>query len=224
MNRSRLIITQFILLLMVAMVFIVEPALARPNSEKPAATAADSKWDTWFIVSAESTWTVEELDLVHQVLFNTITALEDAGYDGQELLSGYHFRRQYGEFVDGVDGRIALVRHHKHEVILSDSAFLRLQGFYIYHELGHIVDKRLDRNLNQRFHDIAGTAGVENPQQTIDGYWLNEHARMDRQEATADAFALWVVLRYTDNYKPVFWNTPYTVSYEDIVDALDVAI
>ena len=224
MNRNRLIKIQIIFILLITLTFIVEPALAISNQKQAAQTLTAEQFKQWIIESEDSYWTVEEKALVYQVLSVSLTALEDAGYDGQELMGGYHFRRQQGEFVDGIDGRIALVRHNKQEIILADTAFLRLQGFYIYHELGHVVDKRLERQPSSRFHEIVGSKGKTGSQKTADGFWLNEHARLDQGEATADAFALWVVLRYTENYKPVFWHTPATVSYEDIVAALDLAL
>lgn len=224
MNRNRLVLTQLLILFLVAVTFSTEPVFASLNNESTITLAKGVQVHDWIIDSRDSRWTVEELELVNFVLRNTFKALENAGFDGQELLNGYRFRRQQGEFVDGVDGRIALVRHQKREVILADSAFLRLQGFYIYHELGHIVDKRLDRELTQHFHEATGAANWDASHSTADGYWLNEHARADREEATADAFALWVVLNYTDNYKPVFWNTPNTINYEEILNTMEDAI
>lgn len=178
-------------------------------------------WESWFIYSESSRWRPSELELVHETLDNTISALDDAGYDGRSLLAGYRFRRYHGEFVDGKDGRIALVRHNAKEIILADTAFKRLWGFYIYHELGHVVDKRLDRELSRRFITLAGSETAVDSEVTPDGFWLNEHARTDREEATADAFALLVVLGYTENPKPVFWHTPNTADYEKIAQTLE---
>jgi hypothetical protein len=223
-KNKRLFLTQFITALLIVIAFIAEAAFALPKNETRIDSSHNPDLDGWIIESPDSYWTNEELAMVHLALSNSVTALDDAGYDGQEMLSGYRFRRQQGEFVDGVNGRIAFVRHNKQEVILSDSAFQRLQGFYIYHELGHIVDKRLGRQLSQRFHEIAGSIAQDGATQTADGYWLNDHAHQDHQEATSDAFAIWVVLRYTDNYKPVFAHTPPTTSYEHIVHSLDMAI
>ena len=177
--------------------------------------------ESWFIFSDTSQWTTAELEMVRETLANTISALDEAGFDGHSLLADYRFRRHHGQFVDGIDGRIALVRHSRKEVILADTAFMRLWGYYIYHELGHVVDKRLDRELSRQFHELAADETAGGSQLTPDGYWLNEHARTDREEAAADAFALWVVLRYTENPKPVFWNTPNTISYETIVQTLE---
>lgn len=224
MNRNRSITTLLFIILMISITMIAKPVLASSSDRRSEMSTGIDYWDAWVINPTESTWTEEELGLVHKALFNTVTALDDAGFDGQALLKGYRFRRQPGEFVGGVDGRIALVRHHNQEIILSDTAFLRLQGYYIYHELGHVVDKRLDRKLSQNFHNSIGSIGINGMQKTADGYWLNEHAKLDQEEATADAFALWVILRYTENYRPVFWNTPYIISYENIVSALDNAI
>ncbi|MDX1414803.1 MAG: hypothetical protein R3293_11480 [Candidatus Promineifilaceae bacterium] len=207
-------------------VFMVLILISFMVNEHHSARAFNDSLDIeeWIVESEESHWSAAELAVVEETLLNTAQALDDAGYDGLSLLSGYHFRRQHQEFVDDIDGRIALVRHQQQEIILADTAFLRLQGYYIYHELGHVVDKRLERKLGERFHALAGSAVHADSQLTADGFWLNEHARTDQQEATADAFALWVVLNYTDNYKPVFWNTPYAVSYEMIVETMDRAL
>ena len=177
--------------------------------------------ESWFIRSETSQWNAAELETVRETLDNTISALDDAGFDGHSLLDGYRFRRYHGQFVDGIDGRIALVRHASKEIILADTAFMRLWGYYIYHELGHVVDKRLDRELSRHFQTLAANDAGDDSQVTPDGYWMNEHARTDREEAEADAFALWVVMRYTENPKPVFWKTPNTINYELIVQILE---
>jgi hypothetical protein len=142
----------------------------------------------------------------------------------QALLASYRFRRYHGQFVDGVDGRIALVRHADKEIILADTAFMRLWGYYSYHELDHVVDKSLNRELSRHFHALASNELGADSQATPDGFWLNEHARTHTEEATADAFAIWVFLRYTENPKPVFWHTPNTVDYQQIVDTMDQAL
>jgi hypothetical protein len=182
-------------------------------------TAVD--WESWFIHSETSQWSVSEMEMVRETLANTSSALDEAGFDSWSLLAGYRFRRYHGQFVDGVDGRIALVRHTSKEVLLADTAFARLWGYYIYHELGHVVDKRLGRELSLQFHTLAANDAGSGSQMTPDGYWLNEHARTDREEAAADAFALWVVLRHTENPRPVFWNTPNTINYETIVQTVE---
>lgn len=178
--------------------------------------------ESWFIFSDTSQWTTAELKMVQETLANTISALDEAGFDGHSLIAGYRFRRYHGQFVDGIDGRIALVRHSSKEVILADTAFMRLWGYYIYHELGHVVDKRMGRELSRQFYTLAADDVGDDSQVTPDGYWVNEHARTDREEAAADAFALWVVMHYTENPKPVFWNTPNTtINYETIVQTLE---
>ena len=87
-----------------------------------------------------------------------------------------------------------------------------------------MLEKRLDRGLSRHFHALAANEATGNSQVTPDGYWLNEHARTDREEATADAFALWVVLRYTENPKPIFWNMPNTADYEAIAQLLEESL
>jgi hypothetical protein len=177
-----------------------------------------------FIETVDSIWSPEEKALVSEVWMNTSIALEEAGYDSQKVFSGYRFRRYRGQYVDGKEGRIALVRHHKKEIILADAAFLRLQGFYIYHELGHVADKHTDREINRLFHEKIGSKMSADIKKTADGFWLNGHAHHDYEEATADAFALWVIMNYTDNYRPVFAGTPVTTDYEKIIDTFDSTI
>lgn len=224
MNRNRQSIIQIILVFIVISSFAVDTAFAIKDSENQEFSMPAKELAGWVIESGDSYWTGEELNLVDQVLSNSISALDDAGYDGQNLLSGYRFRRQHNEFVDGIDGRIAVVRHNYQEIVLSDSAFKRLQGYYIYHELGHVVDKRLGREPTRRFHEIAGSGKNSGQEETADGFWLNDHAHKDFSEATADAFALWVEMRYTNNSKPVFAHTPVTTDYQEIVRSFDLAI
>ena len=187
-----------------------------PTAQAQSADAAD----IWFVHAQDSQWQSEEVALVQGVLARTIKALDEAGYDGRALFAGYRFRRYAGEYVNGVQGQIALVRHNSQEIILGDAAFVRLWGYYIYHELGHVVDKRTGRALSDAFQAQIGGDGVGTP----DGYWLNDHARGDREEGTADAFALWITMRYTDNPRPVFAHIPNDTDYEQIVSAFETAM
>ena len=210
-----------------------EPAPVVQQAAKPSAaderlTPANDSDDVdgqpgWFIREGNSTWTDSELETVSQALTQTIRALSLAGLDGQEIFQGYRFRRFQGEYVDAVDGRLAIVDHQNGEIVLSDAAFKRHKGFNIYHELGHIVDYRLDRQLSHFFHLRAGTNQAAVDWATAEGYWLRNHGRYDREEATADAFALWVLAQDSDAYRPVFFGTPVTVDYEAIIWAIEDA-
>lgn len=201
---------------------IPTPDAVQPNSAPDL--AANHGQQDWFIRDENSNWTESELEIVSQVLDETIQALSQAGLDGQEILQGYRFRRFQGEFVDSVDGRLAIVDHQKDEIVLSDAAFKRHQGFNIYHEIGHIVDYRLERQLSQNFHLRAGTNQVAEDGATAEGYWLRDHGRYDREEATADGFALWVLAQNSEAYRPVFFGTPLAVDYEGIIGAIAAAI
>jgi hypothetical protein len=178
----------------------------------------------WFIEEGNSTWTESELEVVGQTLEQTIQALALVGLDGQEILQGYRFRRFHGEYADAVDGRLAIVDHQKAEIVLSDAAFKRHKGFNIYHELGHVVDYRLDRQLSHLFHLRAGTNQTATDWVTAEGYWLRDHGRYDREEATADAFALWVLAQGPDDFRPVFYGTPVTVDFEAIIWVIEEAL
>lgn len=200
---------------------IVAGIIGLAFSVPPAAQAqsADAA-DIWFVHAADSQWQPGEIAMVQKTLETTITALDDAGFEGRAIFEGYRFRRYAGEYVNGVEGQIALVRHNSQEIILGDAAFVRLWGYYIYHELAHVVDKRTGRALSDAFQAHVGSDGAGTP----DGYWLNDHARGDREEGTADAFALWIVMRYTDNPKPVFAGMANDTDYEQIVSAIETAM
>jgi hypothetical protein len=180
----------------------------------------------WFLTDPANPWTPLELATVGQIRGQTIQALNQAGLDGRELLEGYRFRRFQGEYVDQVEGQLAIVDHEKEEIVLADAAFERHHGFNIYHELGHVVDHRLERRLSQRFHEVAGSDPAQSGDQwlTADGYWLRYHGRDDAEEATADAFALWVMTSQSGSWKPIFYGTPLTVNYDGIVEAIEIAL
>jgi hypothetical protein len=178
-------------------------------------------WQGWIILAPDSMWSVEELAQVRETLLTTIQALDAAGFDGQALLSGYRFRRHHAEYIDDVPGRIARIYHETGEIALADTAFIRLWGWYPYHELGHVIDRRLDSEPRARFHALAGSKAIPGSEETADGFWMNEHARFDHGESAADAIALWIVMRYTDNPKPVFWLIPNDTDYEMIAATME---
>lgn len=170
----------------------------------------------------KSKWSEEEMAAVQQIVDYTLNALKEVGLDGRQILAGYRFRRYDGNYVNDVEGVISVIDHEMMEIILADNAFLRHQGFNIYHELGHAVDYRLARQLSQSYHQIAGSGQEIDDEawNTADGYWLRFHGRDDREEATADAFALWIFTSQADLDYPVFYGTPTTVDYEGMVDAI----
>lgn len=169
----------------------------------------DDGWTRWIIADADSAWTAAELAMIRDILQNTLGALESLGMDGQDLLDGYRFRRFAGEYVDHKPGRVALIVHSQMEITVSDTAFVRQRGFYIFHEIGHAVDARLGRQFSDRFHRLA-----------TDDYKLRRQAQQDREEATADAFAVWVMVDYMGVREPVFHNTPVTADYAGISQAV----
>lgn len=182
---------------------------------------APGDWGAWIILEPSSQWTVEELTQVRNTLLITIKALDEAGFDGQALLSGYRFRRLHGEPADHAPGRIARVHHDAAVIALADEAFLRLWGWYVYHELGHVIDLRLDREPQRRFHALIDSRSIPGSEETAAGFWLNEHARFDHGESAADAIALWIVMRYTDHPRPVFWLMPNDTDYEKIAGTME---
>jgi hypothetical protein len=101
-------------------------------------------------------------------------------------------------------------------------AFSVMNGFAIYHELGHAVDHRLNRQLSEGFHRHAGGPVISeaNEQwQTADNYWLRLEGRDDREEAAADAFAV-LVMSHAGLKQPFFARQPVTTDYDDISEAL----
>jgi hypothetical protein len=192
--------------------------LAHPNKEP----------HRWFIGEQGSEWSSDEWEMIHEALSGTFRILAGAEIDGKTLLSGYRFRRISGEYVDSEEGKIAIVNHEKEEIWLADAAFLRLEGFYIYHELGHAVDRRLERKLSQAYHARTGGKLVDRGNgdewQSGDMFWMRPHGRDDREEATADAFALLVTMSESTSRTPIFSGMPTDVNYNGIADAVSQSL
>lgn len=180
----------------------------------------------WIIADGESVWDAEELEMTGRALGDTLDALALVGIDGHELLEGYKFRRYAGEFVRDDRGLVAVVNHEEKVITLSDAAFKRQHGFSIYHEIGHAVDSQLDRNLSLRFHELAGLNSSQGGSMAVtqDGYWMRPIAHKDMEEATADAFALWVTVDNSGMKEPIFAGTPLDVQYESISQAVEDAL
>jgi hypothetical protein len=183
-------------------------------------------WQTWIIADIESDWQVEELEMIHNALLTTINALDDIGADGHNLLVGYRVRKINQEFVpsESDQNMVAVVRHPEQEIVVSRSAFLRQQGFLIYHELGHVVDKRVERRYTANYQSLAEAGGGSSSAPIADGYWLREYGRNQANEGSADAFATWMVLRYAGTRQPVFPGTPITIDYDLIANTAQSAL
>lgn len=218
-------------LLLISLIIVVMTALAstqleaaRPATAESAAgiaLASENNETGLFVVEKDSQWTPAEIETVEGIVRETVAALGSVGLDGEEMLDGYRFRRYAGTYVNDAEGLLAAVDHNIREITLSDSAFSRHHGFNIYHELGHIVDRALDRRLNQAFHLRAGSPpDGRDDWETAEGYWLRKHGREHAQEATADAFALWVAVDHAGLPKPVFYGTPLTTDYAGISQAI----
>jgi len=206
----------------------VDVTMTLKNKFNAPQVFGEGGWQEWIIVTTESAWEKDELLIVSEILATVIESLDQQSLDGRVLLSGYRFRRQPGEYINGNEGHFAYVNHTSQEIILADSAFKRLKGFYIIHELGHVVDQRSNRQLTANFHTLAGSDLDQRI--TRDGYWLNPRSQQDLEEATADAFALWIMTTYREGFRPVFGGTPLTANYEEIsaslitsLDALSLA-
>ncbi|MFN2188120.1 MAG: hypothetical protein ACK2T3_05100 [Candidatus Promineifilaceae bacterium] len=180
----------------------------------------------WIVFDKNSQWNDEELTMVQETLFHTFHALESSGMDGQELLKGYRFRRYNGDFVRDERGLVALVKHDVEEIVLPDSAFLRLDGFAIYHEIGHALDQRLEREMNHHFREMTGESINEAHLNgdTAEGYWMRPVSRESSLEATADAFAYWVTKDVVGVRQPIFAGMPLDVDFEAIDEAMEQAL
>jgi hypothetical protein len=243
MKKTHLILILIILVLSIRFT-IVEAVHASPSVKPsvslttpivvPTTTIEDAsiKAETdeiapWLITDEESRWFADEIDILQRVLLDTISALEANGIDGKALLDGYRFRHDSGRYVDDVEGRMGKIDHNVGVITLSDTAFTVLQGFAIYHELGHAVDYRLDRQLSEGFHSHTGgplNNGDDIQWQTADNYWLRLNGRDDREEATADAFAFLVMVDHAGLKRPIFANQPVTTDYDGISAALTLAL
>ena len=178
-------------------------------------------WTEWIILAPDSTWEIADLQRMRTALKDTMIALDEAGFDGFNLLSGYRFRHSRGVYLPGELGILARVDHEQQEIVLAEGALRRQWGFYIYHELGHVVDRRLEHALTNEFQRLtSGVHGVGD-RKTTAGFWLNQAAREKPGEAAADAFALWIVLNHTNTPQPVLWLKPEDTSYETITGVMD---
>jgi hypothetical protein len=171
-------------------------------------SGSDGEWWQWIIVD-EGDWTIGQLRMVRGALVNTLAALDSVGLDGRAMLSGYRFRRVNSQYVNDIPGRRALVNHGERVILLAEDAFLVNQGFFIYHELGHVVDKATGRALSgmlaeRTIERASNPAGPE----VAEGFWLRDQARHNSSEAAADAFALWVLVDVSGYDLPSFPTSP----------------
>jgi hypothetical protein len=201
---------------------------ARPIPAAQPDAGEEEKAVDWFVIDEESTWSDQEVATVEQIITHTWLALETVGLDGESLLAGYRFRRMAGEFIPSEDRFLAMVDHQKKEIILADGAFKRLNGFYIYHELGHAIDRQLDRLPSEAYHQMSGQGPSEAHQErghweTATGFWLRYHGRDDREEATADAIAWWVMAQ-AGQPQPFFPGTPVETDYGVVGQTIEGAM
>jgi hypothetical protein len=205
------------------------PPIEEKHGEKdpPANAKAVVDLAPWIIADESSVWTQAELATVERVMTNTLAALERAGLDGAALLDGYRFRRVAGEFVGGKPGVIASVAHGSMVIRLSDKIFLPQYEFDLYHELGHVLDQRSNRALNERFHaltlEIDGVT-ARHEWTTAQGFFVRGYGHVDKLEATADAFAVWVFVGYAGNPLPYFKHMPDNANVGAIVEVFAQAL
>jgi hypothetical protein len=204
-----------------------EPVAIVSTTNNAAIFAKTDEIVSWLIIDEESRWSAEEVEVVQRVLQYTLGALAANSIDGMPLLGGYRFRHEAGSYVGDVEGRMGTIDHNVGVITLSDKAFTVQDGFAIYHELGHAVDNRLNRQLSEGFHRYTGgreTSENGNQWHTADNYWLRLQGRDDREEATADAFAILVMVSYAGLNKPVFAHQPISTDYDDISAAMVLAL
>lgn len=204
-----------------------KPVAVSASTNNAAIVTETDKIGYLLITEEESHWSADEAEVLQRALQYTFGALAAKGIDGLALLDGYRFRHEAGLYVGDVEGQMGTIDHNVGVIRLSDRAFTVLNGFAIYHELGHAVDNRLNRQLSESFHSYTGGPKINQdgkPWQTADNYWLREQGHYDREEATADAFAVWVMVSYAGLNRPVFANQPVTTDYDGISAAMALAL
>ncbi len=227
---SRKIIVSLILLITLTSLFPTKTAVAgRQSSRQKTERFAGSKFNlaNWLIEDETSVWSDEELEVLTEILIRTIGALDQAGLDGTALLEGYRFRRWDGEFAKDKQGKIAVVNHTNMEIVLSDTILAPENYFFIYHELGHVVNRRTGDALSSNFHAL--TEAIEgvvvlHDWTTAEGFWIRGQSHVKRSEAIADAFALWVLVGYARLNPPVFHDTPESARPEAIISVFEQAV
>ena len=201
--------------------------VAETTSNKVVMVTETDEIDYWLIIDKESHWSADEIEFLQDILENTFGALAANNIDGRELLDGYRFRHEAGSYVGDKEGRMGTIDHNEGVITLTDKAFTVQNGFAIYHELGHAVDFRLNRQLSTGFHRYSGGTEIsvdDNEWDTADNFWLRKQSRDDREEAAADAFAILVMVSYAGLNPPVFAHQPVAASYEDISAAAALAL
>ncbi len=200
---------------------------AAATTDNAATGAAKDAIEYWLISDGDSRWTADEAETLQRVLQDTFGALAANGIDGMVLLAGYRFRHDASRYVDDVEGLMGKIDHNVGEITLSDTAFTVLNGFAIYHEMGHAVDYRLNRQLSEGFHRHIGGPEISadgEQWQTADNYWLRQQGRDDREEAAADAFAVLVMVSHAGLERPIFAHQSITTDYDGISAALALAL
>jgi hypothetical protein len=203
-----------------------KPVLVAATTGNTATVAEADEITYWLITDEDSRWSADEIKSLQGALQDTFDALAANGIDGMALLGGYRFRHEAGLYIGEIEGRMGTIDHNVGEITLSDKAFTVLHGFAIYHELGHAVDRRLDRQLSEGFHRNTGGPKINEGSdrwQTANNYWLRLEGRDDREEAAADAFAV-LVMSYAGLKRPVFAHQPITTDYAGISAAAALAL
>jgi hypothetical protein len=210
--------------LLVSSLFQASALQAVGVQDRSAASSVD--FSNWFIENETSVWTPVERLIVEIAISNAMDALADAGLDGEALLGGFRFVRFAGEYANDKKGKIALTYYDGKKIILSDSIFLPENIFYIYHELGHVVDYRSGHILNDHFHELTlqidGVTALHD-WTTAQGFFLRGQAHVHKIEATADAFALWVYVAYAGNPVPEFPHMPENGNPDAIIRVYEEA-
>ena len=216
-----------------SIVTILVSALFHSSTPQAADTALSTQsphpkdFSKWFIENETSVWSPVERLIVETAISNALDALSDAGLDGEALLGGFRFERFAGEYANDKKGKIALTYFEAQKIVLSDSIFLPENVFYIYHELGHVIDYRSGNELNTKFHELTlqiDGVTARHDWTTAQGFFLRGQAHVHKPEATADAFALWVYVDYMGNPVPEFPHMPENGDPDAIVRVYQEAL
>lgn len=207
-----------------------KPAQAAGAAQQPKpGSLSESKFDLhdWLIVDETSRWSEAELRIVDRVMRNSLGALAEAGLDGEALMGGYRFRHWAGEFAKDQDGKIAVVNHGDREIVLSDTILRAEYEFFIYHEIGHVINRssagRLEANFHGLIEQIEGVV-IKHDWTTAEGFWMRGQAHIHRSESIADAFALWVWTGFAGWEIPRFQDMPESARPDAILDVFDAAM
>ncbi len=127
-----------------------------------------------------------DLELIRVVLLDTIQALNDISMDS----TGYRFRKINQSFLSQNNeyAVVAVVNHEYQGISLSQNAFLRQQGYSLYHELGQPVDHQLNHQLTTNYLAYGNQDSPSTNDSLADRYWVNVRGQQRRMGKNGRCF------------------------------------